>query len=193
MKSSKTTVWQCAKCHAYYLVEHIAESCCTKKAEWPAKPPRLCKCGAEIEYSNELHCQACKELSRFGRAEKLDGYDGWINADGYGYNEGYFESVAELLEHCEDEGVAPPAYAYACDKIQWPGIDIDAVLENEFKEYHEDATDSLVAYQELRSFIAEWNKKQDLVSYYPNWKKVVLIKSEEAPSLAQEALQNNVE
>jgi hypothetical protein len=124
-----------------------------------------------------LHCQACKERSRFERAEKLDTYDGWISADGYGHNEGYFESVAELLEWCEVEGVAPPEYAYTCKEIKWPGIDIDAVLKNELKEYYENAIDALVADQELRTFVADWNKKQCIISYYPDWKRVVLVKS----------------
>ena len=111
----------------------------------------------------------------FNRAEKLGIWDGWIYCEEIGHNEGYFESVADLLEYCADEGIDVPGWAFICKEIRH-GIDADRAIENMLDDAYEYAREHLVDEEELCEFIKEWNAKQDIVTYYPDYTKVVLIR-----------------
>lgn len=175
MNPKEITAYQCSNCGVSYIYKDAAEACCSqKKCEDCGEllPTRWCR----------TVCNRCHEKRRFEKAEKLESWDGYIYcAKGYGYNDGYFETVDDLIDYCHDHGLAPPKYAFVCEE-QRHEIDVDAALENMLEDAYEDAGDHLQDEKELRDFIAEWNKKQYIVTYYPDYSRVVLINNGEEVS-----------
>ena len=160
--------YQCGVCKKAYFDKDIAEKCCV---------PRLCEdCGKEIE-SYRIVCEPCYEKRQFDKAEKLTyaQWDGWVQRDGYGYNEGYFESVDDLLQHCEDEDIEPPDWVFCCESREHK-LNADDILDNMLSDAHEDARDCIVDEEELCRFVKEWNAKQTVATYYPDYSKVVILK-----------------
>jgi hypothetical protein len=95
----------------------------------------------------------------------------------------YFNNEQELREHYLDLGTSeedskPPKYVYEVRERKWSGLDIDEFLmteaENEDMEW-EDFQSHLVAVDELRAYIAEWNKKQTLKIYFPDFNKKIKV------------------
>lgn len=126
-----------------------------------------------------LLCDGCNDRRLYNKAEKLtpDQYDGWIQRDGYGYNEGYFKSVDALVEWCEDEDIDLPDWVFCCEGTKHE-LDIDNAIENMLEDAFEDARDHLVDEKELFDFVKRWNAKQNIISYYPDYKRVVVLKGE---------------
>ena len=174
MKVTKTTAYICnaelkypkgAICGKAYLGKERAENCCK---------PKFCECGAEIKYSGWTVCEPCKEKKQYERAEKLTEWDGWVSWEGYGSNDGYFSSVNDLLEYCEDEEISPPKWVFVC-KEQEHKIDIDRVIDIMIDDAYEGAGDHLVDVKELEEFIDGWNDKQNITTYYPDYKRVLIL------------------
>jgi len=161
------TAYQC-KCGKAYVDRNVAEKCCA---------PKYCEdCGAKMSPRRAYTvCESCRMKRMFNRAEKLETWDGWICCEEIGHNDGYFESVADLLDYCEAMGVDVPEWAFICKEIRHE-IDVERVIENMLDDAYEDAREHLVDEEELREFIKEWNAKQDIVTYYPDYGKVVLIR-----------------
>ena len=162
--------YQCAVCKKAYFDKNMAEKCCS---------PKFCEdCGKELHPRWHMTvCTSCCDKRLFDKAEKLTPaqWDGWVQRDGYGYNEGYFESIGDLLEHCKDEGIETPEWVFCCEKIHHR-IDIDNILFDMLEEAHEDARDCIVDEEELCRFVKEWNAKQTVATYYPDYSKVVVLK-----------------
>ncbi len=177
MEPKKIITYQCSICRKYYLDEHVADSCCTSSPVAPATPAKKCECGAELKYYYHVSCEPCREKYRFEQAEKIESYDGWIYAESLeSHNEGFFESVDDMIEYCEDDKVIPE-YVYATKKIVWRGACIDNLLDS-LDDFYDEADEHIVDFEELETFITEWNKKQNIVSYRPDYTKVILIKKE---------------
>lgn len=115
------------------------------------------------------------EHSRLVKAEVVDWSD-WVYSDDVsGYNDGYFESVDALREHCESDDTPIPAYCFST-KEQPFAFDIFDALENYLNdEHHEEANDQIKGWDELSKFWDEWSKKQTLKSYFVDFSKVVVI------------------
>lgn len=164
------TAYQCGVCKNTYLDKESAEKCCT---------PKFCEdCGVELKpWWYRTICKPCHEKRQFNNAEKLtpEQWDGWVQRDGYGYNEGYFESLDDLLEYCKDEDIKPPNWVFCCELVEHK-LDIDDAIETMLEEAHEDARDYLINEDELRQFIEEWNAKQKVATYYPDYSRVVVLK-----------------
>jgi hypothetical protein len=128
------------------------------------------------------HYIAPTEDALFEKAEKIsiDDYDGILFWDDY-----YFDSVDELLEHWEniagEDDEPPNKYAWACDtapvKLQ---IDLEDYVSEHLEEHgYEGLSERLnfqLLFDELRviqdKFVAL--AAQETVSY-PNYKKAVLL------------------
>ena len=172
MKPTEVTCYQCQECQRIYADPKVAEKCCA---------PCYCEdCNAALSPKwYRTVCENCNLNRQFERAEKLDKWEGWIHSEHVsGDNDVYFRDTGELIEYCHDTGTEIPPWAFVC-KEQWHEIDIDSALERMTEDAYEDAADDLVDVAELEEFIREWNAKQNIITYYPDWKKVVLITGKE--------------
>jgi len=136
--------------------------------EWAEKSMEM----ATPEYRERSRLRM--EHSRLIKAEPVAWTD-WVYADGYGHNEGYFDSEGELREWCADEGIDPPAYVFATRE---EGFDYDifqAIDSYLSDDHHEDAHDQIVGWDELEAFWKAWVAKQTVKSYHPDNSKVVVI------------------
>jgi len=167
----KTVVYKCSSCKAVYWDEDKAEKCCA---------PKFCEdCGVEVK-KYLIRCKACGLKRKFERAEKLtpEEYDGWVYSEEVdGYNEGYYADVDEFVEHCEDNDVPVPDWVFCCYEHKHR-LDIDSALERMTEDAYEGADEHLVDVNELYEFVEKWNAKQNIVSYYPDYKRVVVLKKQ---------------
>lgn len=102
---------------------------------------------------------------------------GWL----YSNNEfigncGYFEinnlkEIDLVLDGVEDR----PSFLFDCDEEKWKGINIDDAIENELCDWFEDAAEQVTHYDELKAFISEWNAKQNVRQYYPNYNRIIVL------------------
>jgi len=109
------------------------------------------------------------------KPEKLTKWDGWIY---WQEIDGYFPSVDDLLEYCRDDGITPPKWVHVC-KEEKHRISIDGALDNMIDDAYDGAADHLVDVDELYEFIEKWNKKQRIVSYFPDRRRVLLLEGGE--------------
>lgn len=166
MNSREMVAYQCTTCSKRYFSRVLAEKCCA---------PKHCEvCGAEIP-RYKIMCEPCRMKSIYEKAEKLVKWDGWVYCEGLGYDEGFFTSIDDLEEYCEDTKTDLPAWVLAVEEVHH-AIDVDSVIETMLENAYEDAIDNLVDEQELRDFIDAWNAKQTVTTYYPDYKRVVLVK-----------------
>lgn len=145
---------------------------------------KLCTCGGVLKTGYSI-CSACwqkkqdaKELKRFEVAEKLTEYDGpvyWEDREG-SLGDGYFISLDEVLDYCEDNDFPKPAYVWACNPVEL-SINVENILEGAFQGHHEGARDMLEegAEEELQSLIGTWCKKQNIKSWEVDYKRAVLL------------------
>lgn len=165
----------CSKCGRVWpnddgMPQGFAAKCCA---------PKYCQdCGKEIE-SYRLRCDPCQMKAWFQTGERMreTDYKGRFIfcEEGYGSQDGYFESTDDLRDYCQDEGVDLPAFVFGCTERVWNGIDIDRAIENDLEEYHEDAIDSVHDLSELRAVIKVWNEKQHISSYHVDHKQVIVL------------------
>lgn len=178
MKAIEETLYQCWKCNQYYHQRSIAEGCCTDEFIPPGKKPHKCKCGTVLDYDIHTVCEKCREKNRYEKAEKVTEWGGWIFADGIGGNDGFFESVGDLIEYIEDysePGEEMPTYVYTCTKVSFQ-VDIQNAIESASENFEELPWTLEEDLDELKETINEWNKAQKACSYTPNYKKVLLLK-----------------
>lgn len=173
-KPIEQSYWQCSVCGLNHVLKETAEKCC--------EPWTCTECGEVLRYKVS-RCEKCVEKARFNNAEKVDlkDWDGPVfteavdNYDGMGY----FEDIGEFIEFCKEsyscEDIEElPAYVWACETIQHK-LCIDNALESMLDEAHEDAYDQLNDVKELEDFVIQWNAKQTVESWYPDYKKAVLL------------------
>lgn len=180
-------VWVCGECgiiqaHQYNQADpndqkNRAENCC--------KIPK-CECGKNIETNYYTKCDSCRSQEenarnekRLREAEEVDFTDSWIYCEGYGRNEGYFESVDALLEWIEDnekeESHPIPEFVHVCSRIDFKGIDMYDVVSNKLEsEFHEDAIDDL-DIDGLQKLVDEWSKTNKTHSWQPDYKKKIKV------------------
>ncbi len=177
LKDGKEThAFYCEKCRIIHQNKHCADECCA-----PLKCPN---CGGDrdkyrcICSSCETAKEAQKERERFEAAEKVSEYDGPVYSEGYGYSDGYFGDVSELVDHLEneDEGdIERPAYAWACAVTPTVQASIEDITNNiEFPDGQDD--DDLFGLDELESAIEKFNSSNSkLETWQVEYKKAVLI------------------
>lgn len=102
---------------------------------------------------------------------------GWLYSDNeFIGNYGYFEinnldEIDLVLDGVEDK----PCFLFDCNEEKWSGIDIDEAIENELCDWFEDASEQISHYDELNAFINEWNAKQHVCQYYPNYNRIIVL------------------
>lgn len=90
--------------------------------------------------------------------------------------DGYYASIADLLEHCADHNLTPPEYAWACDQT-FPQTRAEGVIEQGLDEHHSDASSEVnhVQARELQEFLDAWWKDTGISSYYMDYDRAVVL------------------
>lgn len=125
------------------------------------------------EYRSLTRARA--EASRLSKVHTETDYEGWVfdPLEG-GAQDGYFREPSELLEWYEDEAQEPPSFAFCCTETPF-AFDLEGALYNTCEEHHADAFDSLSDVLEITAAFKAWMEKQTLVSYFPDYKRAVVI------------------
>lgn len=170
---AEVVAYACGKCGTVTgTVESVATDHCA---------PKMCtKCGKVREYSSYLLCNECRamkdaeaEAERFDRAEKVTDWDGPVyDPNCGGCQDGYFQSVDDLLDHYADDDAGPPAYVWATTMTH-PSLDADSLMDQALDDTYDGCT--LDAEDELVEFIGRWNDKQSCEIWWEDKSKAVVI------------------
>jgi hypothetical protein len=163
-----TGIFFCSQCRIVSRDKEFADKCCV---------PDKCRiCGEDVPEKHWSVHRSCREKEIFDKSEKLTSWDGWVCADGIGHNDGYFESVEELKEYCEDEEIELPEYVHPCIEVSFEGVDLERAIERVTEEMFEDAWDHLKGLSELEEAVKVFNEKnKELVTYIEDPKRVILL------------------
>lgn len=147
--------------------------------------PWTCKtCGKEHDRPHQYLCHQCfteaswkrdaaREMERLLVANKVHEWDGPVYCEALSnWNEGFFENPAMLIEVCNDEGRDVPAYVWTCTSVS-PSVDFDSCREQALDDHWEGAY--LVDEMELHAFLEQWNQKQTSETWYPNYKRALVL------------------
>ena len=151
----------------------MADRCCK---------PKICEdCSKEISRKTYYTvCDYClekreqkRELDRYEKAVKCSYTDCpedkriMIYSGSYGYNEGYFTDIDELIDYCESEDIPVPDYCWSTTQIDM-SMDADSLIESACEELYEDAEDHISDEdrKELQAFLDKWCEKQSCISAY---------------------------
>lgn len=203
-KDGKSTgFWLCGKCRKVTLnplwspsgpaniphnTQEAAEQCC--------RPPVCVTC--HLEFETEIfggpQCGKCRDAEwaekcrvmhekQVSAAEDVTGtYHGWLYADGYGSDDGFFPDMESLLDYLADEMETEPEnrpeWVFACrEEIRrlCAVSAIEAELERICEEGYEDM--ECEASPELISACERWNEEntQTLTVYNPDKTKKVSV------------------
>ena len=181
--SAQPMAYACGECSAIFLAANkdVAESCCA---------PTCCRvCGVETQKPYTV-CDRHLELSRISKAKIIAAKDFDCDAvysdrvDGE-WGGGYSSGIQEALESCEWSDSKPPAYVFGCHPTIFQ-IDPLVVVENQMYNHHEDAIEQVVDFEDLTEFLKQWNAKQTLVSYHPDYSQIVVIDQERFAALTKD-------
>lgn len=147
---------------------------------------RYCRCGAKISKSRVL-CNNCwdsdqndRDQRKFELAEKVPSFEYgdpvyWEGHEG-SMGDGYFSSLDEVVDYCEDNDISRPSFVWACTRVPL-SIDTGRILESAFDEHFEGAMDMLQegASAELQTFLHDWCQKQNIESWQTDYRRAVLL------------------
>lgn len=148
-------VWYCTTCRLVKRTEAEADKCCR---------PWVCEnCGKESQKYHTL-CTNCDNLRReaakerrLADAELVEDYDGWIcSQDAIGPMDGYFRSVEEFIDYCEDEEIEIPEFVHCC-RPHHITVRVEDALSRLEDEGWEGMTEHLVGEKELIMAIDAFN------------------------------------
>ena len=178
-KSGKSTgVFYCTKCRVTHRTEELAERCCK---------PYICKSGAEAEKHRTV-CETCrinkyndKLRVRFEKAEKLPVSEAthMVFSDHYGDNEGFANSVEEMLEWFDEEKEKPPTYIWACKSRSIVTATSEQLIESCFDGSYEDWEHDGEGIKELDEALAEFVKMNDKPQnkmWEPDYTRAIILK-----------------
>lgn len=173
---TQSKVFFCEKCRTVGTKEFI-DSCCD---------PKCRGCGEPVRGPYYTTCDKCwkleeekREVAMRAKATVMESWDGWVMCEGYGYREGYFESLDDLLlelEECAgDEGHIRPTYAYVCEARPIVCVSLDSIMDGfEFPEGMDEH--DLYGEVEFQAAIDAFEKaNENVVSYWQDSSRVVLI------------------
>ena len=98
-----------------------------------------------------MACESCREAKMLLASEfvpEKNANDYIFSDEVGGWHEGYFASIHELLEYCEDAETEPPAYVFDTYKKPFK-IDVERLLERALEDHYEDADQRLVDVDDL--------------------------------------------
>jgi len=162
------------------LTKDAATRCCN---------PTCRVCGKQTERYHKL-CSECRhkqfnerarleEEQRRAKAEKVSYVD--YKGGGVFLDDRFFESVGDVLEHCECDAVDPPQDVWGAIEIPFC-LDADHVVDNALDDHHDGAGDDLsnASVKELQELLDGWCQKQGIVSYEADWSTLVIMPEPES-------------
>jgi hypothetical protein len=155
-----TKAWACGECGSIFSSDSSAAICCKQN---------YCECGTKLE-TYQSRCSTCCDIDRFNRAEIIE-WDG----ESYLYDENtdhYYADFDELFDYEEDD---PPEFLYACKPHKWRGVDFEDCVQQSLEDHYEDAIDHIKGLAEMALTVKEWCKKQDIVSWSPDYGRKVRV------------------
>lgn len=189
VKGKETVVgYACALCGASFLIHRDAgiEEVRSQHDAAQNHCGRKCACGEALDGHYQLACMKCqvaaharKEQRRFEQAEKLtiEAYDGPVF-----WEDEYYFSVDELLDHCEDQELELPTYVWATTPSRF-SLSAEDVLgrELERQDMYEDAFDAIPEQtrKSLQAYFDVWCKELDMVSYHCDTSRAVVLRPDE--------------
>ncbi len=189
IKCGQNVAHACQKCGKRYLFSSLSvEDKAKKLAEQCCRNDCCAQCGATIHLGlGGVHCAQCVEFNIVKKAKHIpdNEYKGLAvftedvpNSD----SEYYFDD--DLYQRCDDEGVEPPCYVYACNPVPFE-LDVFAYIESEFEAHTagiddiddiDDFTDGK-QLMELCGKLSDWAAKQP-VFYKVDTKLVIVLDDE---------------
>lgn len=137
-----------------------------------------CDKGLEDRLRRERRAAADRrEAARIANARKLpeSEYDGPVYwRDGKGYDEGYFETLDDLREWCDEADEPVPAEVWGCSRRRFKLPHADELVESAAEDHHEGVLDQVGDTEELEAAIRKWNDEQTAESWEPSDIRVVL-------------------
>lgn len=180
-----TRAWYCSTCHIVYQTQNAAEACCR---------PAVCEsCGQEMDKPKSWHkCDKCrdaafesgrvaKESERFAAAKKVTAFDGWVYCEYIdNHNDGFFESLEQLIDFCQDEEEIMPDYCWSCNAVSFVNLDISNALEDIEQNGYEDFDASdCKGLDTLQAAVKVFNEaNRNTVKYEPNYDLAVMLPPE---------------
>lgn len=167
-------IWACDKCGTLYTSKYAADICC--------KQYHCEVCRVETP-RYILKCESCQEKARFDKAAKMsvEEYEAANPGNMVYWNDNYYGSVDDLLEHLADEGIAVkdlPTYCYGTTRV-YMRLEPGSILEHLEEELDCEGVHFCdEAYKEFKKFAEEWNKKYEEYCFYWDSKTVILIPDE---------------
>jgi len=146
--------------------------------------PQYCEeCSKEAPKHHSLcgRCRAViqvkKELQAYRKAQKVEhpkDYDGPVQVPSIGDNDGFFESVTEFLEFCQDEEMPPPEVIWTCT-IRHFRMDAEHLVDMQLEDFYEGAREDVSPEDiaELQGFLDGWCRKRNIHTWDPNYKRAV--------------------
>jgi hypothetical protein len=80
-----------------------------------------------------------------------------------------------------------PCYVWACAEEKWDGIDLEYVIEHAMRDCFENASHHLVELESLYDFVSAWNAKQNIITYRPDYGRVIVLDQERFNTLTGRA------
>ena len=182
----------CVKCGKLYsptiyaVREDVAKQAAIQAAQRCCGPKSCQRCGGELDHPSYTACRPCREVLKLQRATEVEYKDceaPVFSDDVSGsWGDGYSGEMAELDETCNGEDVEMPCYVHPCIANHFK-FDPADILDRAHDDHHEDAVDQIEDVEGLFSFFKEWNAKQNMRSYYPDYKKVIVLDRERFDAL----------
>lgn len=173
--------YTCGKLYSptiYAAKEDVARQTAIQAAQRCCEPESCKRCGGELDYPSYAACRPCREILKLRRAEEVEysDCDAPIFSDDVSgsWGEGYSGEIHELEEYCEDANCDLPCYVHPCIATHFK-FDPADVLDRAHDNHHEDAVDQIEDVEGLFAFFKEWNAKQSMRSYFPDYKKVIVL------------------
>ena len=111
------------------------------------------------------------EQKRFDKAIKSEYKDvpaeskEMLYSERYGYNEGYFSDIDEIIKYCKDNDIDIPKYVWSTSTTKL-SIDAEYIVQQACEELHEDAYENVTDEKELQEFLDAWCAKQSGTETY---------------------------
>ncbi|MCX8731195.1 hypothetical protein J3U66_12475 [Gilliamella sp. B2969] len=99
----------------------------------------------------------------------------WVYSPGLDIDCDEYFQLDDINEHFHE--TEKPFFVFDCDEERWPGIDIYEAINDSLLDFYDDAKSQITEsdYNELKNFIDNWNKKQNVVQYVPNHDKIIIL------------------
>lgn len=185
---TKSNVWLCGVCRCCRITETCAERCCKcficgEKAVW--KEDKVYGGPGETYH---VGCSKKRQLELYkaslDKAEKVASWDGPVYCEDFqGGNDGYFQSIDELVEEMSDaveEGDYEiekwPKWVNTCEIEPLQQLSARDLVYQAAYDSHEEAEERITGIKELQKACDEFNEKNKHIhSYSINSKKATCV------------------